>query len=336
MAGNPSAYQPGVAASFRSQVIAVAAQVQAQYPQAWAKAQRGGDDGEFIKRLGWACRQANIPCWLNLRRGDGPMSNDVLSFENATGARDRSGRLAGLEIIDWIIGHELPSAHIDLLDVTVFPDPATGVLQMPDGAAVEPTDLGGGGTVPGPNPTPGAGWEPKHSDLLARFQASSTPNRDTVRRIAEQFAFSFPGEGWGHKSSSPAHPPSDNVMARQTAGPLVGYVVIPRQANPLPIPLSGQHFIAVSPQNHLGVPNPGPTPTPTPGPTPPAGTVYPGDAFFNPASDAIFDNYEGRGEAVNRGMVAWIARIIWRVNNQGQTIEQAVETVIAEMPPVPR
>jgi hypothetical protein len=132
-------------------------------------------------------------------------------------------------------------------------------------------------------------WTSDHQALLeayaAKFAIPPAPpvNDDACRlwtqRCAEQFAFSFPDEGWGWKAASPSRPPSTDVIA--TERPFIGYDLIPNQGtagqslaeNPSPIDLAGQSFIPVIPRDHLGTavvqpPVPGPVPGPVPTPTP--------------------------------------------------------------------
>lgn len=127
-----------------------------------------------------------------------------------------------------------------------------------------------------------AGWTSEHQELLERFaERFPCPGgpglddeaRDWTRRVAEQFAFTFPSEGWGHKAADATRPPSTDVIA--TRSPFQGYDLIERQGRsdwklaymPGVIPLPGQRYIDVSPFNHLGdvvePPGPGPVPPPT-------------------------------------------------------------------------
>lgn len=141
MAGTPATYVPQ-SQIHRSAVEAIAADVRAQFPAAWAKCLAPGDDGEYNERVAWACQQAGVPAWLNGKRGNpNDPSHDILLFENPTGARDTSGRFAGVELIDFIPSHESPAAGFGWGDVTVVPGPPPS---MPDGCAIQPRDLGGG------------------------------------------------------------------------------------------------------------------------------------------------------------------------------------------------
>lgn len=153
MAGTPSTYQSQARQLYMSRIGDVFSTVQAQFPAAWERAKTSHDDGEFIKRLAWACRQAGIPCYLNWKRGNvGDMSKDVLNFENSTGAPDRTGLLSGVEHVDVIISHETPSAQYGWGDVTVNTTVNPHVFNPP--GAFLPTDPGGqpGTPIPGPDP----------------------------------------------------------------------------------------------------------------------------------------------------------------------------------------
>ena len=124
-------------------------------------------------------------------------------------------------------------------------------------------------------------WTDAHSATLQAFARAFPPPagpgqddacRAWTRRLAEQFAFEFPAEGWGHKSGDPTRPPSTDVIA--TRRPFVGFDVIGNQgtegwtliANPGRIDLTGQTFIEVTPVDHLGTggSSGGGTPTPPP------------------------------------------------------------------------
>lgn len=200
-----------------------------------------------------------------------------------------------------------------------------------------------GGTAPVPTePVPGSAWTPAHSALLARMTTTSTPNAAIVRRVAEQFAFSFPAEGWGHKSAAANRPPSSDVVARRTPAGLIGYRIIPpplsshgMQGTPVSMPLPGQIFIEVTPQNHLGVPSPGPsptpTPTPTPGPAPPPASSqpYPDDAWWKKtATPEISRRYPGG--VLDAEAYLWIGRIGYSIGS-GQTKEEGLKKALAEL-----
>lgn len=110
-------------------------------------------------------------------------------------------------------------------------------------------------------------WTSAHQSLLETFASlfpiPPAPNndeacRDWTRRVAEQFAFTFPGEGWGHKRADSGRPPSTDVIA--TRSPFLGYDLILNQGaaaqrlndNPTALNLAGQTYIDVTPVNHIG------------------------------------------------------------------------------------
>jgi hypothetical protein len=110
-------------------------------------------------------------------------------------------------------------------------------------------------------------WTTSHQAVLdayaRRRPCPGGPGQDESARAwthgcAEQFAFSFPGEGWGHKSAGEGRPPSTDVIA--TRSPFLGYDLIHAQGTPgwalasmpRPIDLAGQVFLDVSAVNHIG------------------------------------------------------------------------------------
>ena len=110
-------------------------------------------------------------------------------------------------------------------------------------------------------------WTSAHQSLLETFASlfpvppppnNDEPCRDWTRRVAEQFAFTFPGEGWGHKRADSGRPPSTDVIA--TRSPFLGYDLILNQGaaaqrlneNPTALNLAGQIYIDVMPVNHIG------------------------------------------------------------------------------------
>jgi hypothetical protein len=130
-------------------------------------------------------------------------------------------------------------------------------------------------------------FESKHTALMetvnARFPAPATqegPMREWTQLLAEQFAFAFPGEGWGCKSTSRGGTQSFDVMARQAGGRLWGYDLAfdagssraRLDTSPDAMDLTGQAFIPVTAKNHLGTATPG---TPNQGTPPPSGKPIP-------------------------------------------------------------
>jgi hypothetical protein len=109
--------------------------------------------------------------------------------------------------------------------------------------------------------------------VLARFVAvnpiprpysqggTDEDRRAWARKCAEQFAFSFPGQGWGHKSAHSALvPASTDSIARQAGGRLYAYDLILAggadnqrvDLTPDELDITGQYFIPVTPKDHTG------------------------------------------------------------------------------------
>jgi hypothetical protein len=108
-------------------------------------------------------------------------------------------------------------------------------------------------------------WTDQHQACLDTFAAvfglpalDSTAARTWTWNLAEQFAHSFPGEGWGTKQADPGRPQSTDCICTQV--PFTGYDVIISQGSPTqtlahypePINLTGQIYLAVNPVDHLG------------------------------------------------------------------------------------
>lgn len=114
-----------------------------------------------------------------------------------------------------------------------------------------------GGSVVAPPPVASPLWTAAHRTLVEGLLQQHTPNAAGdlafVRKVAEQFAHSFPAEGWGLKRADPTRPVSNNVVARQTSTGLVGFRVVPAALTPAQIDLRGQALEPVGPLNHLGV-----------------------------------------------------------------------------------
>lgn len=112
-------------------------------------------------------------------------------------------------------------------------------------------------------------WTEQHQTVLEAFEKrfALPPNDDSARdwtnRLAQQFKFSFPSEGWGTKQASSTRPPSTDVIC--TKSPFVGYDVIIDQGRPtqklasMPdgINLAGQVFIDVTAHDYIGIVVPG-------------------------------------------------------------------------------
>jgi len=142
------------------------------------------------------------------------------------------------------------------------------------------------------------GWTDQHQTLLEAFVAlfglppwnDDDAARAWTYRLAQQFNFSFPSEGWGTKSGGQGRPPSTDVIC--TRSPFVGYDVIVGQGDPSqtmatmpgPIGLAGQVFIETPAADHLGIQTTVPPPPTTPPVTPPTVT----GCKFVPAVEAEF------------------------------------------------
>jgi hypothetical protein len=102
----------------------------------------------------------------------------------------------------------------------------------------------------------------RHRDLA---HGDDDARRTLTRMIAEQIAYEF-GPRWGTKAQSPSHPPSKDAIAFQTPdGQLFAWdwqngATREPFDEPVRHTITGQHFIAVTPKNHLGAPPPTPTP----------------------------------------------------------------------------
>ena len=98
----------------------------------------------------------------------------------------------------------------------------------------------------------------RHRDLA---HGDDDARRTLTRMIAEQIAYEF-GPRWGTKAQSPSHPPSKDAIAFQTPdGQLFAWdwqngATREPFDEPIRHTITGQHFIAVTPKNHLGAPPP--------------------------------------------------------------------------------
>lgn len=141
-------------------------------------------------------------------------------------------------IYDVLIGAGAHSTPVDRMSPL---GPQTDLSRRPWVAPRQPR-----GTVePTPLPTT---WGPAQTALLQKLQGAGV--NDTIR-IAEQFAYSFPGAGWGAKRADSTRPISVDVIAQQTGAGLIGYRVVPFGGGTA-IPLGGQVFVAVQPRDHVG------------------------------------------------------------------------------------
>jgi len=85
-----------------------------------------------------------------------------------------------------------------------------------------------------------------------------TLSQEWAHKLCQQLKFSFPNEGWGHKSADPRRPHSSDVIAIRS--PFVGWDIIldAGGSNPIltlygeSIDLNGQIFEEVVAVNYLG------------------------------------------------------------------------------------
>lgn len=95
---------------------------------------------------------------------------------------------------------------------------------------------------------------------------SDDQRREFALKVAQQFAFSFPGEGWGSKSAGPGRPQTKDVVARQKNGALDGWDLVNGSTLDVVctshVDLAGQVFIPVTPVDYLGTSTPPPPPPP--------------------------------------------------------------------------
>lgn len=97
-------------------------------------------------------------------------------------------------------------------------------------------------------------------------KGSDDQRREYALKVAQQFAFSFPAEGWGSKDAGGGRPQTKDVVARLRNGVLDGWELVDGATRSVKcndhITLDGQHFIQVDPHDWLGA---GETPPPPPG-----------------------------------------------------------------------
>jgi hypothetical protein len=229
--------------------------------EGWFDRCRGGAQpacSYFARQVAYVCNpngDPSLPGWL--RKGGGhevdgysedaiALNGDPNDFHN---------------VMDLVAGAGGDSASVRSANLN--PRREHDVWEAPRPLSARELSVLGKGGAPVPNPVPVAGWNSQtHGALLARLAGAGITD---TRRIAEQFAFSFPSEGWGQKSADPHRPISDNVIARRD--PFVGFQVVPATLAPTSYDLRGQVFHAVTPVNHLGdVSKPEPPPPPPPPP----------------------------------------------------------------------
>lgn len=130
----------------KNEILACAEKVKRENPAAWEEVKVPGQPSRtFIGLVAAECQRtvsATIGC--NLKRGGPDVSLDVLAMPNETGAADKTGTFAGLELIDIVAGAEGPNPSIVWGDATQ----KTIDAGVPGGWLKAPT------SQPGPSPTP--------------------------------------------------------------------------------------------------------------------------------------------------------------------------------------
>lgn len=254
-------------------MLHVLEQVTAADPERFRHAHRDGDPRryEWIEACAAACYAVDQRFGLNGKRGNpDDISMDVIVFR--IGPTDR--HVQAFDVCGSCGGD---GAHAKWDDITDWKtkaeggnpgwgEPGTAIWVKPPTAAAPPA------APPGTT-----AWQGAHAQVMASLIAQSRPNatsdRAFVLKAAEQFAHSFPGQGWGIKAAAAGRPTSDNVLARQMGGRLIGYRIVPATVQPAELELTGQLFVPVQAVNHLGDLPPVPVvrpipPAPVPVPAP--------------------------------------------------------------------
>lgn len=130
----------------RDQILAAAERVKAANPAAWEEVKVPGQPSRrFIGLVAAECQVTVSPqIGCNLKRGGPDVSLDVLAMPNASGAADKTGTFAGLELIDIINGAEGPNPSLTWGDATQ----KTIDAGVPGGWIKTPA------AQPGPGPSP--------------------------------------------------------------------------------------------------------------------------------------------------------------------------------------
>ncbi len=155
-------YQPIWKAQHGAEIESRANLVKVNFPQDWKNTNTEGAPGRemYIRRVAWACRDLSITeggaiykVGCNWKRGVvGQLSLDALALVNPSGAADKTGGKAGLELIDIIESHGTTAARVgwnDVTQVTIDSGNGGGYIQAtdPDTTSLPGTGSGGGGTV---------------------------------------------------------------------------------------------------------------------------------------------------------------------------------------------
>lgn len=187
-------------------------------------------------------------------------------------------------------------------------------------------------------------FEARHTDLLERYARhfglpplNDDKAREWTFRLGQQFAFTFPGDGWGTKSAGNGRPQSTDVIARQSGGRLLGYDVIGGQgsagqvliSSPGEIDITGQVFVTTPAKDWLAnVPGEGPGPgtTPTKPPVPSYDSLG-GDETGRKISRALDKDFRRAGRPgldAESGMWAWRVLYDHAIGKTEPTIESSI------------
>lgn len=152
----------------KAEILAAAKHTRTQHPGDWNNTNTEGAPGRemFVRRVAWACRGITVPnpngepftVGLNWKRGVvGQLSLDALALVNPSGARDKTGAgnltKPGLELVDFIVAHGIPSASIgddwnDVTQVSIDTGAHGGYITPTDPDTTSLPGSGGGGTQP--------------------------------------------------------------------------------------------------------------------------------------------------------------------------------------------
>lgn len=103
----------------RDDILTIANMVKDANPSAWAEVKvHGQTSRQFINLVSMALINAGIPAGVNLKRGGPAESIDAIALPNASGAKDATGKYAGVEIIDIGGNFEREDARLTWNDVT--------------------------------------------------------------------------------------------------------------------------------------------------------------------------------------------------------------------------
>jgi hypothetical protein len=108
----------------------------------------------------------------------------------------------------------------------------------------------------------------KIAEFVNKFPLPSTTeeSQQWTHSLCQQLKFSYPNEGWGHKSAGPGRPHSSDVIC--LSSPFIGWDIINNAGSPQAklnlnaesIDLSGQIFEQVTSYDYLGSSVPVPPP----------------------------------------------------------------------------